>query len=49
MSRFAPKHVQASLQGGGASATIRVCVSYACKLDLVTMQTGSGDHANWIW
>ena len=36
-SRFAPKHVQATLQGGGGSVTLWGCVSYGCKLDLVTV------------
>ena len=38
MSGFAPKHVQATLQCGGASVTVRGCVSYGCKLDLVSVQ-----------
>ena len=29
--QFAPKHVQATLQGGGGSVTIWECVSYARK------------------
>ena len=36
--RFAPKQVQAALQGGGGSVTIWGCVSYGCDLDLVTAQ-----------
>ena len=36
--RFAPKQVQAALQGGGGSVTIWGRVSYGCDLDLVTAQ-----------
>ena len=36
-NRFAPKHIQATLQDDEESITIRGCISDGYKLDLVTM------------
>lgn len=36
-TRFAPRHVQPTYQGGGGSVMIWGCVSFRCKLDLVTI------------
>ena len=37
-TRYAPRYVQPTFQGGGGSIMIWGCVSYGCKLDLVTVQ-----------
>lgn len=36
-TRFTPRHVQPTYQGGGGSVMIWGCISYGCKLNLVTV------------